>query len=136
MLPLERQLTSPTDQQPVTRQATSPFDIHGEEAQLKSANEFIRQVGEKKSEFAHPKVKLIFNTSDATSLFVAGGGTDTIRIGDRIEVNDWAHNTGIILSFNGKKCFAGGSLASQPIDAKALKSAQRFVSGVSEDCGI
>lgn len=135
MIPLERQLTSPSDQL-FTRQPTSPFDFQVDDVVPQAMSNKIKALGDRKAEFEDDRIRLVYNASDATSLFVAGGGNDNIRIGERIEVTNWAQNSGLLIFYNGKPCVAVGSLANTvPIDPKALQSAQRFANAAAAATG-
>ena len=132
MIPFERQLTSPADQM-MTRQVTSPFDIPDVTTAF---DDRIKIIGEGRVEITFETLKLIYTATDKTSLYVADGGNDTIRVGDRLEVVDWAQNTGFLMLYTGKPCVAAGSLASNVTDKKAFQSAQRFASKIADVAGV
>jgi len=92
-------------------------------------------LGDRKIEVAFSSLKLVLNVGEATSVFVSGGGVDGARIGERLEVTDWANNTGATINFNGKRFFAVGSLANEPLDSKAAKSALKFTQAIATATG-
>jgi hypothetical protein len=136
MMPFERQLTSPADQQ-FARQATSPFDLTSDLSllQIQDMKDKMKLLGERKVELSNSFIKLVLVINPETytiCVFVSGGGLDGAKIGERFEVVDWAKDTGMSVNFNGKRCYAGGALSDLQIEPKAQKSAQKFAQAISD----